>query len=123
MFKINVEKTANVTVVRCIGRLTSGEAASMLRNALVSAKNTPMIFLDLSNVEGLDAGGVNALVSLRQWTVSRGITVKLVNPSTFVRETLTRFRLDHLFEISSFSDALVVLAGRECCHGTAAHVA
>ncbi len=114
MLEIDIEKTATVAVVRCVGRLTRGEAVSRLRNALIPEKNTHTILLDLSEVEALDAGGVNAMVSLRNWALSRGITIKLVNPSRFVLETLRRFRLDHLFEFSSFSDALVVLAGREC---------
>jgi anti-anti-sigma factor len=114
MLKIDVEKTADVAVVRCIGRLIRGEAVHTLRNAIVSEKNTQTILLDLSEIEALDAGGVNALVSLRHWAVNRGIRVKLVDPSPFVCEMLTRFRLDRVFEISSPRDALVVLAGREC---------
>jgi anti-anti-sigma factor len=115
MFKVDVEKTADVAIVRCIGRLIRGEAVSTLRNAVVSGTNGQTILLDLSEVEALDAGGLNALVSLRQWAVNRGIKVKLVDPSTFVREILMRFRLDRVFEISSFRDALVVLAGHQCC--------
>ena len=114
MLKIDVEKTAGVAIVRCIGRLIRGEAVSTLRNAVVSEKNTRMILLDLSEVEALDAGGVNALVSLLHWAVDRGIKIKLVDPSPFVREILARFRLDRVFEVSSLGDALVVLAGRGC---------
>ena len=123
MIKIDVEKTATLAVVRCIGRLTRGEAVKRLRQALGSEENTHMILLDLSGVEALDAGGVNALVSVRDWAINRGILVKLVNPSTFVREMLTRFRPDHLFEVSSLHDALVVLAGRECSFLADAQVA
>ena len=38
MFKVDVEKTADVAIVRCIGRLIRGEAVSTLRNAVVSGK-------------------------------------------------------------------------------------
>jgi anti-anti-sigma factor len=122
MFKVDVEKTADVAIVRCIGRLIRGEAVSTLRNAVVSGTNGQTILLDLSEVEALDAGGLNALVSLRQWAVNRRIKVKLVDPSTFVREILMRFRLDRVFEISSFRDALVVLAGHQCCFMAAPQV-
>jgi anti-anti-sigma factor len=111
MLKIDIEKTAAVVIVRCIGRLTRGEAVTSLKDVVVSKQNTQMILLDLSEVKAVDAGGVNALVSLHQWAVQRGIQVKLVHPSTFVREILTRFGLDGVFEISSLDDALVVLAG------------
>jgi anti-anti-sigma factor len=115
MFKINVERTSGVAIVRCIGRLVRGEAVSALRDAVVSEKNSQRILLDLSDVQAFDAGGVNALVWLHQWAMRRGIKIKLVNPSTLVREILTRFQLDRLFDVSSLHDALVVLAGRECC--------
>jgi anti-anti-sigma factor len=114
MLAIDVEKNTDVAVVRCVGRLVRGEAVRTLKDAVVSEKNTRMILLDLSAVEALDAGGISALVSLRHWAVSRGISVKLVDPSRFVREMLKRVRLDHVFEISSLRDALVVLAGHQC---------
>jgi anti-anti-sigma factor len=110
MLKIDIEKTADVVIVRCIGRLTRGEAVSTLRDVVVSKQNTQVILLDLSEVEAVDAGGVNALVSLHQWATEREIQVKLVHPSTFVREVLTRFGLDGVFRISTLDDALVVLA-------------
>jgi len=122
MFKVDVETTADVAIVRCIGRLIRGEAVSTLRNTVVSGTNAQTILLDLSEVEALDAGGVNALVSLLQWAVNRGIKVRLVDPSTFVREMLTRFRLDRVFEFSSLHDALVVLAGHQCCFLSAPQV-
>ena len=106
MLNVDVEKAADVAIVRCSGRLLRGEAVCTVKNAVVSEKNTLMILLDLSEVEALDAGGVNALVALRHWAVNRGIQLKLVNPSSFVREMLTRFRLERVFEISSLRDAL-----------------
>jgi anti-anti-sigma factor len=113
MLKIHVEKNAELVIVRCLGRLTRGEAVTTLRNVVVSKQNTQMILLDLSEVEAVDAGGVNALVSLHQWATERGIQVKLVHPSTFVCEVLTRFGLDGVFQISTLDDALVVLAGHK----------
>jgi anti-anti-sigma factor len=114
MLNIDIEKTGDVAIVRCSGRLVGGEAVSNLRNAVVSGKDARMILLDLAEVGPLDAGAVNALVALHQWAVKRGIKVKLVNPSSFVREMMVRFRLDRVFEISSLRDALVVLSGRPC---------
>ena len=114
MLNVDIEKNGDVAIVRCSGRLVGGEAVSSLRNAVLSGKDARMFLLDLEEVGALDAGGVNALVALHQWAVNRGMKVKLVNPSSFVREMMVRFRLDRVLEISSLRDALVVLSGRAC---------
>ncbi|MBZ5718996.1 MAG: STAS domain-containing protein [Acidobacteriia bacterium] len=111
MLTLDVEKTGDVVVVRCFGRIVRGDAVGTLRNAVVSERDTRIVVLDLSDVETIDAGGLTALVSLHHWTRARGIQLKLVNPSHFVLETLQRTGLDHIFDISSLHDALVVLGG------------
>lgn len=110
MLTIDVEKTGDVAVARCNGRLVRGEAISVLRSAVVSARSTRIIVLDLSDVQAIDAGGLSALVSLHHWSHQRGIQLKLVNPSEFVREILHCTRLDRVFDISSLHDALLVLS-------------
>jgi anti-anti-sigma factor len=120
MLTIDVEKTEDVVVVRCFGRLVRGVAVSVLRNAVISQGDTRIVVLDLTELEALDAGGLTALVSLHHWTQNRGIQLKLVNPSPFVLETLQRTGLDHVFEISTLHDALVVLAAS---HPTAKYAA
>jgi anti-anti-sigma factor len=112
MLTIDVERTDDVVVVRCFGRIVRGEAVGTLRSAVVSERDTRIVVLDLSDVEAIDAGGLTALVSLHHWTRGRGIQLKLVNPSQFVMETLQRTGLDQVFDISSLHDALVVLGGQ-----------
>jgi len=114
MLTIDVEKTSDVAIVRCSGRIVRGEEIFTLQDAVVSEKDTRMIVLDLSEVEMMDAGGLTALVSLHRWAFGRGIQLKLVNPSNFVSEVLNRTGLNRVFEISSFHDALIVLSGVEC---------
>jgi len=113
MLTIDVERTGDVAVARCAGRIVRGEEVRTLRNAVIGEKNTRIVVLDLSDVETLDAGGLTALLSLHQWSRSRGIQLKLVNPSHFVHEILMRTRLDSVFDISTFDDALVVLRSVE----------
>jgi anti-anti-sigma factor len=83
---------------------------------VVSEKTTRIVVLDLSQLEFMDGGGLNALVSLHHWTRNHRIQLKLVNPSRFVNEMLTRTRLNRVFDISSLHDALRVLGGGECRH-------
>src|ERR1700688_5237263 len=114
MLTINLEKTGDVAVVRCAGRIVRGTEVFTRRNAVFSAKDIRIVVIDLSDVEMLDAGGLTALLSLLQWSRNRNVQLKLVNPSHFVNEVLTRTGLDHVFEISTFEHALFVLSAPEC---------
>jgi anti-anti-sigma factor len=114
MLTIDVETNSEVAVVHCSGRLVRGVSVCTLRNAVVSQRTTRIVVLDLSQVEFMDAGGLNALVSLHHWTCSHGIQLKLVHPSELVREMLTRTRLNRVFDISSLHDALTILGGSDC---------
>jgi anti-sigma B factor antagonist len=111
MLTIDVEKTGDVALVHCAGRLVRGAEVCTLRNAVVSEKNTRIVVLDLAQVEFVDGGGLNALVSMHHWTRNHGIQLKLVNPSAFVREMLARTRLNRVLDISSLRDVLTVLNG------------
>jgi anti-anti-sigma factor len=113
MLTVDVERAGDVAVVRCVGRIVRGAEVSVLRNAVISAKDTRTIVLDLSELDFIDAGGLSALVFLYTWTQDRGVRLKLVHPSAFVRELLARTRLDRIFEISNFNEALVVLRSHE----------
>ena len=77
MLTIDVERSSGVAVVHCSGRLVRGVEVCTLRNAVVSEKTTRIVVLDLSQVEFMDAGGLNALVSLHHWTRNHGIQLKL----------------------------------------------
>jgi anti-anti-sigma factor len=116
MLTIDVEKTGDVTVVRCTGRIVRGAEVRTLRNAVFAEKDIRVVVIDLSDVETLDAGGLTALLSLQQWAQSRKVQLKLVNPSHFVNEVLTRTGLDHVFDISTFEHALFVLSAADSRH-------
>jgi anti-anti-sigma factor len=116
MLTIDVEKTGDVAVVRCVGRIVRGGEVRTLRNAVFSEKDIRIVVIDLSDVEMLDAGGLTALLSLQQWARNRNVQLKLVNPSHFVNEVLTRTGLNRVFDISKFEHALFVLAAPDCRH-------
>jgi anti-anti-sigma factor len=114
MLTIDVERSGNVAVMRCAGRIVRGQEVHNLRSAVIAEKDSRIVVLDLSDVESIDAGGLNTLVSLHTWARNRGVQLKLVNPSHFVQEMLTRTKLDRVFDISTFRRALYVLSGVEC---------
>jgi anti-anti-sigma factor len=112
MLTVKTERAGDVAVVKCAGRIVRGQE-SALRDAVYEERLARIIVLDLSDVEGVDAGGLTLLVSLHRWTESNRAHLKLVNPRPFVHEMLTRTHLDCVFDISTFDHALAVLGD---CH-------
>jgi anti-anti-sigma factor len=112
MLTVKSERAGDVVVVKCAGRIVRGEETA-LRNAVLQEKLARVVVVDLSDVESVDAGGLNLLVYLHRWTGSNGSHLKLVNPRPFVHEMLTRTHLDCVFDIASFHDALEVLCSSE----------
>ena len=109
--RIDVEKSREVAVLQCTGRIVRNEALPALRKVLTSLSHLRVIVLDLSEVEMLDASGLGVLVSLHNWTFARGIQLKLVNPSTLLREMLELTGLTSVFHISSVDDVIEIF----CC--------
>jgi anti-anti-sigma factor len=120
MLTVNSERAGDVAVIKIAGRIVRGQEP-ILNSAVLAQKCSRVIVLDLSDVEALDAGGLNLLVSLHRWTEQNNIHLKLVNPSPFVYQMLTRTHLDWVFDVSTFHDALTVLGDCECrlAHATA----
>lgn len=108
---IEVEKSREVAVLQCTGRIVRNEALPVLRKVLTSLSHLRVIVLDLSEVDMLDASGLGVLVSLHNWTSARGIQLKLVNPSTLLREMLELTGLTSVFHISSVDDIIEIF----CC--------
>jgi len=107
--QIKSEQTGDVAVLQCAGRIVRGEPIHFLKDAVTSLKQPRVVVLDLTEVEMLDGGGLGLLVFLHRWTRDKGIQLKIVNPSTFVRELLDRTRLSCVFNISSVEDAVEIL--------------
>ena len=109
--RIEVEKSREVAVLQCTGRIVRNEALPALRKVLTSLSHLRVIVLDLSEVEMLDASGLGVLVSLHNWTSAEGIQLKLVNPSALLREMLELTGLTSVFHISSVDDVIQIF----CC--------
>ncbi len=112
MLTVKSERAGDVIVIKCAGRIVRGQETA-LRNAVLQEKLARVVVLDLSEVESIDAGGLNLFVYLHRWTESNRTHLKLVNPRPFVHEMLTRTHLNCVFDISTFHDALEVLCTSE----------
>jgi anti-anti-sigma factor len=107
--QIKSQQTGDVAVLQVAGKIVRGEAVHFLKDAVTGLKQPRIVFLDMTEVEMVDGGGLGILVFLHRWTRDNGIQLKIVNPSSFVREVLDRTRLTCVFDISSVEDAVEIL--------------
>src|SRR6516225_5539916 len=105
---IKREKTSDIAVLQCTGRIVRGESLRLLRDAVISLIQPRVVVLDLSGVKMLDCSGLGMLVFLHCWTLEHGTRLTLVNPSDLVRELLERTGLTCVLHISSVDDALLI---------------
>jgi|SRR5882672_5341391 len=101
MLNVFVEKLGDVHVLHIQGRIVYGVATTTVREAVVAQANASAVVLDLAQVVLIDAGGLGALLELREWTQSKGIEFRLKNVRKLVQQVFEITRLDTVFEISS----------------------
>jgi anti-anti-sigma factor len=109
MLKITVQKLGDISVLRCHGRILAGDAASILRNAVLSQGLTGMLVIDLARVERIDAGGLGVLLGLQESARSRAIMFKLMNATKRVEEILELTHLQRVFEFCSVPELFCLL--------------
>jgi len=95
VLRVKSEEIHDSVVLRCAGRIVKGEEIALLCPAIRQRKRN--IILDLSEVDGIDAAGVGALISLQ----AAGIYLQLMNPTKAVREVLQVTGVDSVLEICS----------------------
>jgi anti-sigma B factor antagonist len=109
MLKVHTRNLGNVAVVSLQGRIVNGETAS-LREAVYAQSQASSVVLDLARVTAVDAGGLGMMLELRRYAESKGIGLRLMNVSKFVRQVLEITRLDSVFEIIPKVEAMPALA-------------
>jgi len=105
MLKMNVEKTADRTILHLEGRIVNGIETTMLRKSVYSQEGASVIVLDFARVNGIDARGLGLLLELREWTYSKEIKFTLTNVSSLIQRVFEITCLDSVFEISSPEDS------------------
>ena len=94
MLKITVEDVGHAVILHCVGRIVRGEETTILCSAVQHHGRN--VIVNLSEVSGIDAAGIGALVALQ----AAGVYLKLMNPSELVREVLRVTQLESIFEIT-----------------------
>jgi ABC-type transporter Mla MlaB component len=80
MLSASVERVGNTSVLHCAGQIVVGERLSALRDIVLCELDKHTIFLDLSRVDRIDAGGLGLLVFLHTSVNGLGTSLKLLSP-------------------------------------------
>ena len=103
--EIDVRSQGQVKIVTLRGRLNLGEPVDRLRATvedLLGSGDCRLVF-DLTELATVDSSGIGLMSRFLTSTKAQGGSLKLVNPSKFVVQTLKLVGLLNLFEI--FPDA------------------
>jgi anti-sigma B factor antagonist len=98
MLKVHTRNLGNVAVVCLQGRIVNGETSS-LREVVDSQLNAGAVVLDLARVSTIDASGLGLMLALRKQAEAKGVGLKLMNVSKFVKQVFEITRLDTVFEV------------------------
>ncbi len=100
MLKVQSRHLGKVAFLCMQGQIVNGETET-LRRAVQSQSDASTVVLDLSRVSMVDAGGLGAMLELREQVQSKGISFKLMNVGKLVGRVLEVTRLDSVFEVTS----------------------
>ena len=93
MLTITVEHVGESVMLQCVGRIVLGDETALL--CAVMQQEGRKVILDLTQVDAIDAAGIGALLSLQ----AAGIYLRLMNPTSQVREVLRVTKMDSILEI------------------------
>jgi len=105
MLKVQPRNSGTAVIFYLQGQIVNGET-DVLRNAVAFQPNVSAVILDLAGVSIVDAGGLGAMLELRQQANSKGIRFELMNLNKWVRHVLELTRLDSVFEVKSEVESL-----------------
>jgi anti-anti-sigma factor len=85
---LEVERTADATIVRCSGRLVTGAHTSLYSKVSELIPQSKRVVLDLTGLTFMDSTGLGTLVRLYVVARSAGCSLELVNLGGRIRELL-----------------------------------
>ena len=99
--QVTTRQVGDVVVIDVVGRITLGEGASALREAIRSlvAKNNKNIVLNLGEVSYIDSSGIGELVSGFTTVTNHGGSLKLLGLTKRVQDLLQITKLYTVFEV------------------------
>jgi anti-anti-sigma factor len=110
-----IQNRGDAILLKCSGRFVAGQELSKLHRTATSQRAKELV-LDLAGVEIIDAGGLGALLRIKEQCDRQGTALKLANPTKQVRRVLQLTALDLVFDISEYgSDNLQLERQAYCC--------
>lgn len=103
MLNLHAKKLGTVAVLSLQGQIVTAETQT-LRSAVQNLSEVSVIKLDLARVTTIDAGGLGAMLELREQTESRGIRFELMNVTKQISRVLEITRLNSVFRITAGVD-------------------
>jgi len=98
-----------VYVIRCVGRIVTGDEATTLQAALNrGVLEFKHLVLDLAEVMRLDSSGMGLLVRFLSHTRNRGGDLRLAAPQPFFRTLLEMTKLSSIFRVYDSEEAAIV---------------
>jgi anti-sigma B factor antagonist len=99
----------SVYIVRCAGRIVSGEESKVLDEALQRGlREFTRVVLNVAEVDRLDSAGMGLLVRFLWHARNRGGDVRLASPSAFVTSLLNMTKLSSVFHVYTDEEAAIV---------------
>lgn len=124
---VHIDNFGEVVIVECEGRIVSSDAVFALRNAVTAETSARVVVLDLSEVEAIGGGALGMLAFVQRWAHTRGVRLKLFNPSRSVLLQLEQTTsipafefatLDEIFAHLSHAHAFAEAASRDQLNAT-----
>ncbi len=107
----------SVYVVRCAGRIVSGEESKVLDDALQRGlREFNRIVLNLASVSRIDSAGMGLMVRFLWHLRNRRGDLRLAEPAPFVTELLELTKLSTVFHTYSTEEAAIVSFLQEGVH-------
>lgn len=107
---IDIRSQGEVKVIKLRGRLSLGETVDRLRGTIqdLLGSGNKQLVLDLEELNTVDSSGIGLLTRCLTNAKQQGGSLKLVNPSKFVVQTLKLVGILNLFEV--FPDTAAAVA-------------
>jgi anti-anti-sigma factor len=105
MLKVQPRNSGTALIFYLQGQIVNGET-DVLKNAVAFQPNVSAVILDLAGVNIIDAGGLGAILELREQANLKGIRFELMNLNKWVRYVLELSRLDSVFDVKTEVECL-----------------
>jgi anti-sigma B factor antagonist len=106
---IAVTKQSDVNIMKLHGPFRLGPAVESFRSAVdqIMKSSGHKIIVNMTEVNSMDSSGIGALVRSQTAAKQHGGSVKLVNPSKLVVQTLNFVGLLNVFEVHTDENAAI----------------